>query len=110
MVLIMATIWYPHGKAKEVGKKYIELNKKYPPDRSLGKTLVIGMTTEREGIKIIGLSSVVKGKFVEALSRQNIFQREFAESIEGYKYKIETLMDIIEAYATVEDMEAPEER
>ncbi len=109
MVLIMATIWYPHGKAKEVGKKYIEINKKYPPDRSLGKTLVIGVTTEREGIKVIGLTSVAKGKFLENLSRQNVFQREFAESIEGYKYKIEALMDIVEAYATV-DMAAPEER
>jgi hypothetical protein len=109
MVLLMITAWYPHGKANEVAKKYIELNKKYPPDRSLGKTLVIGVTTEREGIKTIALASVAKGKFVEALSSQNIFQREFAESVEGFKYKIETLLDVIEAYATV-DMEAPADR
>ena len=109
MVLIMATIWYPHGKANDVAKKYIELNKKYPPDRSLTKTLVIGVTTSKEGIKTIGIVNVVKGKYVEALSLQMVFQREFAESIEGYKYKIETLMDVVEAYATV-DMKPPEDR
>lgn len=53
MVLLMVTVWYPHGKAKEVARKYIEMNKKYPPDRSLSKTLGIGVTTEREGIKVI---------------------------------------------------------
>ena len=110
MVLLMVTIWYPHGKAKEVGRKYIEMNKKYPPDRSISKTLVIGVTTSKAGIKTIGIGSVVKGKYLDALSRQNIFQREFAESIEGYKYKIETLMDVVEAYATVEGMDAPEDR
>ena len=105
----MITVWYPHGKSIDVGKKYIELNKKYPPDRSLGKTLVIGVTTSKEGAKVIALASVVKGKVEEALARQNRFQREFAESIEGCRYKIETLLDITEAFATV-DMQAPENR
>ena len=105
----MGTMWYPHGKSSAVGKKYIELNKKYPPDRSLGKTLVIGVSSEREGIKVIGIISVVKGKVLEALSLQYKFQREMAESIEGYTYKLETLLDVVEAYATV-DMTAPEDR
>lgn len=109
MVLIMITAWYPHGKGPDVAKKYIEINKKYPPDRSIGKTLVIGVTSSKEGIKTIAFSSVVKGKFVEALSRFNRVFQEFAQGIEGYKYKIESMLDVVEAYATV-DMEAPEDR
>jgi hypothetical protein len=109
MVLLMITVWYPHDKSMDVAKKYIELNKKYPPDRSIAKTLVIGVTASKEGIKVIALASVVKGKFEEALALQSTFQREFSQGIEGYKYKIETLMDITEAYATV-DMKAPEDR
>jgi len=39
MVLIVITAWWPHDKANEVAKKYIEVAKKYPPDPSLGTTL-----------------------------------------------------------------------
>ena len=109
MVLLMTTVWYPPTKSVDVAKKYIEINKKYPPDRTIGKTLVIGVTTSKEGTKVIAIGSVVKGKFDEALARQSRAQREFAESIEGYKYKIESMMDVVEAYATV-DMQAPEDR
>ena len=109
MVLMMITSCYPHAKGIDVANKYIELNKKYPPDRSLGKTLVIGVTASHEGIKSIAISSVVKGKFEEAVALQSRVQLEFAQSIEGYTYKLKTLMDVTEAYEVV-NMQAPEDR
>ena len=109
MVLLMTTVWYPPDKSIDVAKKYIEINKKYPPDRSIGKTLVIGVTSERGSTKVIAIGSVVKGKFEEAVTRQSKSQLEFAQSIEGYTYKVESILDVTEAYSLV-DMQAPEDR
>ena len=44
MVLIMVTSWFPHDKANDVGKKYVELAKKYPPTPELGETLAKSQT------------------------------------------------------------------
>ena len=107
MVLNMATIWYPHDKGSEVAAKYIEVFKKYPPDPSISEAIALGVTSDKDGLKTIAISNIKKGKFKEALTRAYQFQIDMASGIDGYRYKIETLMDITEAMGTV-GMKPPE--
>ena len=107
MVLIMGTIWYPHGQSSAVAQRYIEVFKKYPPDPSMAETLALGVTSEKDGLKVVGINNIVKGKYEQALAEQYQFQRDMASGIEGYRYKIETLMDITEAMGTL-GMKPPE--
>ena len=106
MVLIMVTSWYPLAAANEVGKRYLKNLTKYPPDASLGKNLLIGVSSVKEGIKVISIADVVKGKYEDSLRRIAQSNQEFAD-IEGFSYEIETLMDITEAMPII-GMEAPE--
>ncbi|NVM00743.1 MAG: hypothetical protein HWN67_00285 [Candidatus Helarchaeota archaeon] len=108
MVLIVTTVLYPHGKAKDVGKKYIEVLKKFPPDRSLAKTVLVAARATKDGIKVIGISDVKKGKYKEALIRLVQSEQEYTD-IEGFTYEIETYLDITEAMPIV-GLEAPEDR
>ena len=108
MVLLINKVYFPPDKAAEVGKRYIEVLKKFPPDRSISKTLSIGVKATKNGIKVIGVAEVKKGKFEEAFTRLNQSDLEYAD-IEGYRYKVETIMDITEAMPTI-GLQAPEDR
>ncbi|MBY8991919.1 MAG: hypothetical protein KGD58_14340 [Candidatus Lokiarchaeota archaeon] len=108
MVLIVATVLFPHAKSSEVAKKNIELIQKYPADPSLGEGLVIGVKATLEGIKALFVGNVTKGKveeYVEAVAKQ---YQETALEVEGYKYQIETYMTVPEAYKIL-GMEPPPE-
>ncbi len=109
MVLMVVTSYFPIDKASEAAKSYIKSLQKYPPDASLAKTLTIGVRATKDGYKVIGIGDVVKGKYEEALLRQIQSAQEFNAGIEGYRYKIETFMDITEAMPIV-GIEAPEDR
>ncbi|MFX0155694.1 MAG: hypothetical protein ACFE9Q_14320 [Candidatus Hodarchaeota archaeon] len=109
MVLMVVTSYFPIDKASEAAKNYIKSLQKYPPDPSLAKTITIGVRATKDGYKVIGIGDIVKGKYEEALLRQIQSAQEFNASIEGYRYKIETFMDITEAMPIV-GMEAPEDR
>ncbi|MFW9865012.1 MAG: hypothetical protein ACFFEN_02865 [Candidatus Thorarchaeota archaeon] len=109
MVLMVVTVHIPPDKANELAKSYIESLKKYPPDPSISKTLAIGVRPTKYGYKIIGVGDVVKGKFGEAFLRQVQSSQEASVDIEGYRYEIETFMDITEAMPIV-GMKAPEDR
>ncbi|MFX0167571.1 MAG: hypothetical protein ACFE9V_19800 [Candidatus Hodarchaeota archaeon] len=109
MVFTTMTVWYPTGKSSEVAKKWVESLQKYPPDPSLVKTLAIGVKPTKDGIKVVVIGDIVKGKYEDALLRGVRSTHEFLSSIEGFRYEIETFMDITEAMPIV-GMEAPEER
>ena len=106
---MVVTSYFPPDKAGEVAKSYLEGLKKYPPDASISKTLTIGVRATKDGYKVIGIGDVVKGKYEEALLRQIKTAQEFSASIEGYRYEIESFMDITEAMPIV-GMKAPESR
>ncbi|GAH31567.1 unnamed protein product, partial [marine sediment metagenome] len=40
MVYIVTTCWYPSHKGMEVAKKYIEVFKKFPPNKAPGKAII----------------------------------------------------------------------
>ena len=97
MVLIMVTSWYPPDKATEVAKKYIEVMQKIPDDPSIGKPLVpVGVSADKDGINVIAITEVRKGKYEEALNRTNRRMVMFF-GIEGYRYEIKTLLTLEEA-------------
>ncbi len=107
MVLIMATIWYPHGQSSAVAQRYIEVFKKYPPDPSLGTTLTTAVKVTKDGIKALGIAEVVKGKVEDYVALATKSQQEYA-SIAGFRYEVELYMDVVEALAVV-GMKPPEE-
>jgi len=101
MVLIMVTSWYPPDKGTEVGKKYIEVMQKFTPDPSIGKTLVRAAgRAVKDGIEVISINEVEKGKYEEALNRITRMMVEF-QGIEGYRYEITTLMTAEEVFPLI---------
>ncbi|MHA2281603.1 MAG: hypothetical protein ACXAC5_12220 [Promethearchaeota archaeon] len=107
MVLMMVTITYPRDKGTKVAKRYLDVMKKFPPDPSLGKTIVIGVKSTKKGFKVIGIGDVAKGKYEENLIRTVQSYQEYLD-IDGFNYEIETFLDIAEAMPII-GLEAPEE-
>ncbi|NVM31152.1 MAG: hypothetical protein HWN65_20105 [Candidatus Helarchaeota archaeon] len=107
MVYLVNNVWYPSDKSPEVGKKYIEVLKKFPPDKSLGKTLLVMVRPTKEGIHVIGIGKIAKGKLEENILRTTKSNEEFTD-IDGFTYEIQTFLDYTEAYQVI-DMKPPEE-
>ena len=71
MPYIFTTSLYPSDKAPEVAKRYLEAIAKYPPDADLGTQLVpAAVTTTLQGIKVVGIIEVKKGKLEDAMARK----------------------------------------
>jgi len=94
----MVTVWFPHAKASEIGKVFIEASKKYPGDKSLSKQLLNNAVgTTKEGYKVVSASEVKEGKLKDYTAQLHTFLLFVAKSIEGYKYEIEVMSSIVEA-------------
>ena len=93
----MTTTTYPLSEADEVGKKWLEVSKKFPPDRSIAKTVVqAAVKATTEGITVIAISEVKPGKVAEALDLAGKLAVEFG-SIKGLNIAIEILSTAVEA-------------
>ena len=98
MVIVMTTSWFPHDKASEAGKMFIESSKKFPRDNSLSKQLLNNaVVATKEGYKVVIASEIKKGKLSEYLAFVNKTLIFIANGIEGYKYQIEVMSSIVEA-------------
>ncbi len=106
MVYIVNNVWYPTDKSNEVANKYFEVLKKFPPDPSLGKTILILVRSTKEGIHVIGIEKPAEGKCEENIIRTTQ-GNEIMASIDGLTYQIDTYMDYTEAYKVL-GMTAPE--
>ncbi|MFX0031381.1 MAG: hypothetical protein ACFE8V_12265 [Promethearchaeota archaeon] len=107
MVIVLATTYFPADKSTEVGKKYLEVLKKFPTDRSIDKPILpVAVRTTSRGMKAISVTEVKDGKFKEYMKRfyQNIL--EYFD-IEGYKVDFEVFMSGAEALPLV-GLEMPE--
>lgn len=101
MVLMVTTSWFPSGKSEEVGKKFLEVTKKYPDDPSIAKPILrVGVRPTQDGMKVIAISEVQKGKYEEAMSLSIQMLLEYSD-IEGFRYEIETFMSGKEALPLV---------
>ena len=100
MPYIFIKVVYPTHKIDEVVKKNIEILSKYPPDPSLGETVVAATNATEQGIVSLTVYEVKEGKFIEAQSRWLKAVTEF-RNIEGLEYSFETWATAFEAYEAI---------
>ena len=98
---IIVTSLYPNGKIKEAIDIYAKMMTKYPDDASLGTPIVqVAVRATHNGIKVIHISEIKKGKFEEfyafASKRMHMF-----DSIEGYSWTVKPFMNMEEALKSV---------
>ncbi|MFX1438020.1 MAG: hypothetical protein ACFFAA_12600 [Promethearchaeota archaeon] len=108
MVLAVAKVVFPHAKSSKVAKKNIEMLKKYPADPSIGEGIALGVKSTIDGMEVLFVAEVKKGKVEEYMSRMAKQYQEYALEIDGFKYQIETYFNVAEAYGIL-GMEAPPE-
>ncbi|GAG71361.1 unnamed protein product, partial [marine sediment metagenome] len=74
----------------EVAKKYIEVFKKFPPNKAPGKAIIpVAVTTDKNGINILTISEVDDDDaqtFQDALNWASDNMVEYI-NIEGFEYK-----------------------
>lgn len=108
LVLIVTQSWYPASEAEKAGKLYLDVMKKYPDDRSLGKPILrAAVKLTDEGIHNISVYSVKEGKFKQSMDLAINRMLAFGK-IEGIKMTIDTYYDLTEAMPFV-GLSAPEE-
>ena len=92
---------FPVNKGKEVGERYLEAAKKFPPDRSLQKE-ILRMAAKITGDQVvsIGISEVKEGKFQEAFQRSHEAMMFYAD-IEGISFDVQPYLSGIEAFPLV---------
>jgi hypothetical protein len=107
MVLIVSTSRFPLTKAKEVGKKYIEVSKQFKIDRSLEKPILrLATRIYDDYVETISITEVKEGKY-EELMRIITAQQLMYDKIEGLKFRSETFFSGAEALPMV-GLEMPE--
>ena len=108
MALLVATVTFPHSKSSKVAKKNVEMLKKYPYDPSLGENLALGVKSRLDGMQVLAIFDIRKGKVEEYMARLSTQYQEYALEIEGLKYQLEIYLDVQEAYKIL-GMEPPPE-
>ena len=107
MVYLLSTVWFPPVKGEEVGKKLLEVVRKYPEDKSIGKTVLAGaLMRTKYGIKGISIYEVKEGKLEVALERVGDILAIYSE-IEGVNSRIDTMATLVESMDAV-GLKAPE--
>ena len=108
MTILFTRSWFPADQSNKVAKRYIDWLKDNPPDNTIATNTRIGILSDENGnVLSVSLADIMKGKEKEALynvSKQSIFM---AAGIEGFKYKVEVILDFTEAYKIL-NMTAPE--
>ncbi len=101
MPYLITTMLYPGDKAEEVAKRYLEAITKYPPDGSLGTEIVpAAVKSTLQGIKVMAISEVKKGKLEDAMTRTVNIITMF-HSIKGFESTTETYLTVEEALKTI---------
>jgi hypothetical protein len=100
MYLIATTI-YPNDKAKEVANVYLKAMTKYPENESVSIPIVpVAVRTTLQGIRVINVYEVKKGKFEDAhalaINRFAMFN-----DIPGYRWTMKTYQNLEEALKTI---------
>ncbi|MFX0138002.1 MAG: hypothetical protein ACFFDN_30450 [Candidatus Hodarchaeota archaeon] len=90
MGYIVITAWYPSHLGTELGKKYLEVMKKYPPSKNPGKDIIpVMVTTTKKGIKVMSITEYKDDDpqmFADVMNWANINMVEYM-NIEGFEYK-----------------------
>lgn len=99
---------FPHTKSNKVAKKNIEMIKKYPIDPSIGEGIALGVKATIDGMKVLYVGEVKKGKVEEYMARMGKQYQEYALEIDGFKYQIDIFFEVAKAYKIL-GMELPPE-
>ena len=101
MVYLLSTVWFPPVKGEEVGKKFLEVVKKNPEDKSLGKTVLAGaLMRTKYGIKAISIYEAKEGKLEAALEWINENLASYSE-VEGLNSRVDTMATLVESMELV---------
>jgi len=101
MVYLLSTVWFPPVKGEEVGKKFLEVVKKYPENKSLGKSVLAGaLMRTKYGIKSIAIYQVKEGKLDAALEWVSDILAAYSE-IEGVNSRIDTMATLVESMESI---------
>jgi hypothetical protein len=107
MILVLSTTRFPISKAKEVGKRYLEVSKEFPPDKSIAKDILrLGTRIIGDEIEGIGLIEVKEGKYDEYLELITKLQLRYAD-IEGINFKVDLFVSGVKSLPLV-GLEMPE--
>ncbi len=101
MPYLVTFVRWPGESTAAMVKKAIEVNKKFPPDDSLGEELVPNaINADMDGIKSLNVTLVKEGKLEETRRRAMAMVNMYL-TVPGYRYSIETWATIEEAYTSI---------
>ena len=101
MPYLISTAIFPGEKIPDIVRKVIEVNKKFPPDESLGEAVVPNaLKGTLDGIKAISILEVKEGKLEAAITRTTALLNSYVV-IPGYKYSIDVWSTVEEAYGSI---------
>ena len=101
MPYLVVLVRWPGESTAAMVKKAIEVDKKFPPDDSLGEELVPNaINADMDGIKSLSVTLVKEGKLEEA-QRRAIAMVNMYLTVPGFKYSIETWSTLEEAYTSI---------
>lgn len=107
MVNIVSNLLYPHEAGAKVAKKYLDVIKKYPANPDISKQLALCTRGTKDGIEVLAVAEVKKGKVEDAMNRLISQFNEYATSIEGFKWSVNVYLSAAEAFKVI-GMEFPE--
>ncbi|NVM46265.1 MAG: hypothetical protein HWN79_15245 [Candidatus Lokiarchaeota archaeon] len=101
MPYVVSFVRWPGESTVEMVKKAIEVDKKFPPDDSLGENLVTNaINADMDGIKSFSVTLVKPGKLEETILRARSILNMYL-TIPGFKYSVETWATVEEAYTSI---------
>jgi len=106
MPIIVGTMRYPSHQQLEVAKKWLKIRDKYPEDDAIAVQLCAPVTTDENGIILMGIYEVKEGQLEKALTFYSSLLYEFIY-IEGYEYTVRVWNTFEEALA-IAGIELPE--
>ena len=101
MAIVISITTFPYDRAKEVAERFIEVSKKFPPDRSLEKPILrMAARIAEGGIETIAITEVKDGKYDEFMKHVTKVQMEYF-NIEWIKFKSFTYLTGVDAMSLV---------
>ncbi len=106
MPIIVGTMRYPSHQQLEVTKKWIKIRDKYPENDAMAVQLCAPITTDENGIIVMGIYEVKEGQLEKAITFYSSLLYEFI-AIEGYEYTVRVWSTFEEALS-IAGIELPE--
>jgi hypothetical protein len=100
-MLILHQIWVPPQQSLDMVKHYMQYVQEAPQDESIASVVSMGVFSDETGFRVVTIKKVVSGKMEKAITTTARFDMELAKKIEGYRFKVEPLMELDEALGVI---------